>query len=64
VYYLRVSIVMWSPAPANADGGRRLRVPGPVAGVAVIGGVGIVLLAVLAQPVIDLCQGAAQSLIP
>jgi hypothetical protein len=26
--------------------------------------VGIVLLAVLAQPVIDLCQGAAQSLIP
>ena len=65
VYYLRVSIVMWSPAPAGEfDGGRRLRVPGPVAGVAVIGGVGIVLLAVLAQPVIDLCQGAAQSLIP
>ena len=56
---------MWSPAQAGEfDGGRRLRIPAPVAAVAVIGGVGIVLLAVLAQPVIDLCQGAAQSLIP
>ena len=64
VYYLRVAIVMWSPSPADADQGRRVRVPSSVAGVALIGGFGIVVLAVLAQPVIDLCQGAAQSLIP
>ena len=63
VYYLRVAVVMWSPSPEGPRE-RRLRIPVSVAAVAVIAGLGIVLLAVLAQPVIDLCQGAAQSLIP
>ncbi len=63
VYYLRVAIVMWSPTPDDAHEVRRLRVPLSVAAVALISGVAIVALAVFAQPVINLCRGAAESLI-
>jgi len=64
VYYLRVSIVMWSPEPLRDVPERTLRVPRPVAAVAVTGGVAIVALAIWAQPVIDLCRDAGASLLP
>ena len=64
VYYLRVSIVMWSPAPVRDVAERTLRVPRPVAAVAVAGGMAIIALAIWAQPVIDLCRDAGASLLP
>ncbi len=64
VYYLRVSIVMWSPEPVRDVPERTLRVPRPVATVAVTGGVAIVALAIWAQPVIDPCRDAGASLLP
>jgi NADH-quinone oxidoreductase subunit N len=64
VYYLRVSIVMWSPAPVRDVAERTLRVPRPVAAVAITGGMAIIALAIWAQPVIDLCRDAGASLLP
>ena len=64
VYYLRVSIVMWSPAPVRDVAERTLRVPRPVAAVAITGGMAIIALAIWEQPVIDLCRDAGASLLP
>lgn len=62
VYYLRVVIVMWSPQPEGAAA-RRLQVPSSVATVAVAGAVAVVGLAILAQPLLDLCADAARALV-
>ncbi|HTI32199.1 MAG TPA: proton-conducting transporter membrane subunit, partial [Miltoncostaea sp.] len=61
-YYLRVVAVAWMPAP---DGGPRklLTIPGPVALATVASGVAIVAVALFASPLLDACQGAAQSLL-
>jgi NADH-quinone oxidoreductase subunit N len=63
VYYLRVAIVMWSPAPDGVREERRLQVPRSVAAVAVTGAVAVIGLAIWAQPLLDLCAGAARALI-
>lgn len=63
VYYLRVVIVMWSPQGEGAGTARRLGVPAPVATVAVAGAVAVVGLAIWAQPLLDLCAGAARALL-
>ncbi|MFM8828849.1 MAG: proton-conducting transporter membrane subunit, partial [Actinomycetota bacterium] len=63
VYYLRVVIVMWSPSPEGTRPARRLRVPLSVAWVAVAGAVAIIALAIWAQPLLDLCAGAARALL-
>lgn len=63
VYYLRVAVVMWSPAPDAARPEKALRVPGAVAGVAITCGVAVVGLAIWASPVLDLCRGAAETLL-
>ena len=62
VYYLRVVIVMWSPAPDGARPARRLRVPMSLASVAVAAAVAIIALAIWAQPMLDLCADAARAL--
>jgi len=61
-YYLRVITVMWSPEP---DGGVRkvLAVPGPVGLATVTCGIGVVVLAVMASPLLDACRGAAEALL-
>ena len=64
VYYLRVVIVMWSPAPEDQRPERRLQVPRSVAGVATVGAIAVIGLAIWAQPVIDLCRDAGASLLP
>jgi NADH-quinone oxidoreductase subunit N len=63
VYYLRVVVVMWAPQPDDAPAMRRLKVPAPVATVAVAGAVAVVGLAIWAQPLLDLCADAARALI-
>ena len=62
VYYLRVVIVMWSPAPEDQRPERRLQVPRSVAGVATLGAVAVIGLAIWAQPLIELCTDAARAL--
>jgi NADH-quinone oxidoreductase subunit N len=62
VYYLRVVIVMWSPAPEDQRPERRLQVPRSVAGVATVGAVAVIGLAIWAQPLIELCTDAARAL--
>ena len=61
-YYLRVVTVMWAPEP---EGGIKkvLNVPGPVGLATVTCGVGVIVLAILASPILDACRGAAQSLL-
>jgi NADH-quinone oxidoreductase subunit N len=61
-YYLRVVWVMW--APPLAGGPRRvLAIPGPV-GLATVGSaVAVIALSLLASPVLDVCRGAAESLL-
>lgn len=62
VYYLRVVIVMWSPAPTERPREHRVTVPPAVAAVAIAGAVAVVGLAVGAQPMLDLCADAARAL--
>ena len=61
-YYLRVVTVMWSPEP---EGGSRkvLAIPGPVGIATVTAGVGVIVIALMASPLLDACRGAAQSLL-
>ncbi len=61
-YYLRVVTVMWAPEP---EGGIKkvLNVPGPVGLATVTCGLGVIVLAILASPILDACRGAAQSLL-
>jgi NADH-quinone oxidoreductase subunit N len=61
-YYLRVVWVMW--APPLAGGPRKvLAIPGPV-GLATVGSaVAVIALSLLASPVLDVCRGAAESLL-
>ena len=61
-YYLRVVTVTWSPVP---EGGIRkvLAVPGPVGLATVTCGVGVVVLAIMASPLLDACRGAAEALL-
>jgi len=62
VYYLRVVVVMWAAPADDARAERRLRVPVSVATVGTIGAVAVIALAIWAQPLLDLCRGAARAL--
>ena len=62
VYYLRVVVVMWAAPEGSAPAERRLRVPASVASVGALGAVAVIALAIWAQPVLDLCAGAARAL--
>ena len=61
-YYLRVVTVTWSPEP---EGGVRkvLAVPGPVGLATVASGLGVIVLAIMASPVLEACRGAAEALL-
>jgi NADH-quinone oxidoreductase subunit N len=61
-YYLRVVTVTWAPLP---EGGARkvLAVPGPVGLATVASGLGVIVLAIMASPVLDACRGAAEALL-
>ena len=61
-YYLRVVTVMWAPEP---EGGIKkvLYIPGPVGLATVTCGVGVIVLAVMASPILDACRGAALALL-
>ena len=61
-YYLRVVTVTWAPEP---KGGVRkiLAVPGPVGLATVASGLGVIVLAIMASPVLEACRGAAEALL-
>ncbi len=61
-YYLRVVTVMWAPEP---EGGIKkvLNIPGPVGLATVSCGVGVIVLAVMASPILEACRGAAEALL-
>jgi NADH-quinone oxidoreductase subunit N len=61
-YYLRVVAVAWMPLP---EGGLRkvLTIPGPIGLATVVSGAAIVVTALFASPLIDVCRGAAQALL-
>lgn len=61
-YYLRVVTVTWAPEP---EGGARklLAVPGPVGLATVASGLGVIVLAIMASPVLEACRGAAEALL-
>ena len=62
-YYLRVVAVTWAPGPRAARA-RCWRVPGPVGHRhRRVRGVGVVVLALMASPLLDACRGAAESLL-
>jgi NADH:ubiquinone oxidoreductase subunit 2 (subunit N) len=57
-----VVVVMWAAPADDAPAERRLRVPVSVATVGTIGAVAVIALAIWAQPLLDLCRGAARAL--
>ena len=61
-YYLRVVTVTWAPEP---EGGIRkvLAVPGPVGLATVTSGLGVIVLAIMASPLLEACRGAAEALL-
>lgn len=63
VYYLRVVVVVWSAPEDDAPAERHLRVPVSVGAIGVTGAVAVIALAIWAQPLLDLCAGAARALI-
>ncbi|MSO44346.1 MAG: NADH-quinone oxidoreductase subunit N [Thermoleophilia bacterium] len=64
VYYLRVTIVIWSHVPDAPRHERRLAVPGDIRALGITAAVLVVALAIWAEPFLDLCRSAAASLIP
>jgi NADH-quinone oxidoreductase subunit N len=62
-YYLRLLAVVWLGDPDPARSPKILRVPAAVGAVAVVSAVMTVGLAIGASPVVDVCRGAAESLL-
>ena len=62
-YYLRVVGTMWSTDPV-VDGSEGRRSPAAVQAVAITGALAVIVLAVVATPVLDLCRDAALTILP
>ena len=61
-YYLRVVGVLWFPSPDAPATGRILPVPTGVGAVTIVSGLGVVAIALAADPIITVCR-AAESLL-
>ncbi len=62
-YYLRVLSVLWLGSPDPGRSTKMLRIPAAVGAVAIASAVLTVGLAIGASPVLDVCRGAAESLL-
>jgi NADH-quinone oxidoreductase subunit N len=62
-YYLRVAGVLWMTEPDVAGGRKHLSTPASVGSVAISMGVAVIGLALGASLVLDVCRGAAESLL-
>jgi NADH-quinone oxidoreductase subunit N len=62
-YYLRVVGVLWFPRADAPAPGRTLPLPAGVGAVTIVSGIGVVAIALAADPIMAVCRGAAESLL-
>ncbi len=62
-YYLRVIGTTWAGEPEE-DGSEGRRSPAAVQTVAIAGGIGVIALAIVASPILELCRDAAAAIFP
>ena len=63
VYYLRVVAVIWFSEPADDPAEPRIALSGGVAMTTVLSAAAVIALSLMASQVLEVCQGAAQSLL-
>jgi NADH-quinone oxidoreductase subunit N len=63
VYYLRVVAVIWFSEPADDPAEPRVALSGGVAMTTVLSAAAVIALSLMASQVLEVCQGAAQSLL-